>query len=156
MRFHHSNCFQKGIISHIHVETPYLLRITVLLAYWHNLLLNDLELIYGRNTRLFWRDEFRLSSFEQVPRMGTLALLYPNASVTSFPTNHDISFICFDCPKNGHPEGSEEYSGPFLFFAENLRHRCKRGLFVFRKKSRGLFGGPPLSVHTPRVCFIRT
>lgn len=84
MRFHHSNCFQKGIISHIHVETPYLLRITVLLAYWHNLLLNDLELIYGRNTRLFWRDEFRLSSFEQVPRMGTLALLYPNASATIF------------------------------------------------------------------------
>lgn len=139
MRFHYSNCFQKGIISHIHVETPYLLRIAVLLAYWHNLPLNDLELIYGRNTRLFWRDEFRLST-----------------SAMSFPANHDISFICFDCPKNGHPEGSEEYSGPFLFFAGNLRHRCKRGLFVSRRTSRVLFGGPPLSVQTPRACFIRT
>nr|UVN11128.1 MAG: hypothetical protein [Bacteriophage sp.] len=57
-----------GIISHIHVETPYLLRIAVLFAYWHNLPINDLELIYGQIRKPFFifREKFEVWILEEV------------------------------------------------------------------------------------------
>ena len=44
---------QTAFQSHILVETLYLPRIAVLLSYWHNLPLNDLELIYGQIRKPF-------------------------------------------------------------------------------------------------------